>query len=105
MMLYKATIEMKTFDEPVEVYAKEVDMNHLPLVYIKNIVKEPPVSSIIETPDSAISEAFVGTKTLMLPYNRIIAIEELEKDEAERKLKSISGDTEVNNVTEIKRSE
>ena len=80
MSLYRVHFKWK--DKEVQLTAKSLDLTHPYFVSITDLVFTDKKKLIINPAEDDIIKAFGGSKHLMIPFQTVLLIEEVEEQEA-----------------------
>lgn len=80
MSLYRVHFKWK--EKEVQLTAKSLDLTHPYFVSIKDLVFSDTKSLIINPAEDDIIKAFGNSKHLMIPFQTVLMIEEIEEQEA-----------------------
>lgn len=72
-------------DESIKVYAEDVDMNDMPLIYIRGI-RPKFRSALVVTPEDEAFKELVECEPLIIPFTSIVHIGKLKDESAIVKL-------------------
>lgn len=79
MSLYRVHFKWK--DKEIQLTAKSLDLTHPYFVSIKDLVFSDKKTMIINPAQDDIMKAFGNSKHLMIPFQTVLLIEELEEQE------------------------
>ena len=80
MSLYRVHFKWK--DKEVQLTAKSLDLTHPYFVSIKDLVFSDKKTLIINPAEDDIIKAFGNSKHLMIPFQTVLLIEEIEEEKA-----------------------
>lgn len=78
MSLYRVHFKWK--DKEIQLTAKSLDLTHPYFVSIKDLVFPRKKKLIINPAEDEVTRAFGGAKHLMIPFQTVILIEELDEE-------------------------